>query len=387
MRTRTKIVITASSILTVILALSAWGVVVAQSDDQQVSRCGGTYASNIWDDVSSDYQQGPRSIVLLEWVYQIASMPEGGVDNITVDIHRQQEGSSEWTLMVEDYDQTRWETIADPGTWEYRLRVTSITVDGVTEHCADNVGSVSLEVHVPSLEEQAQKFLNELCLPAEVINLRAIIPDTGGPGNTLMLKWNTGLESLDRNAVSLLPDKVHYQVERAAVANIGNNDSWQTLGTTTEQIWSGPADFGHWFYRVGTIRLEGGGATQDCELWWATVEVRILTPEEKAQQERQFTALQSDMVRCGTEHLAENVQGKGRQVVASYVSGRVSEIISEHKQGPDHDEKLDSLISLTVLVCANEAHTTPYGVYFSPTRATLTLLRTGNPWVWYSPSG
>lgn len=144
-------------------------------------------------------------------------------------------------------------------------------------------------------------------------------------------------------------------------------------------LWTGPADFGDWIYRVATIRLEGGGAIQDCEVWWAEVEVRILTGEERARQEGRITALKSEMIRCGTAKLTKDIQGEARQVVADYVAGRVAEIIADQEGYRDPDKGFQTLVALTVLICTEEEQPSPYGGHFGSTWSVLMMLEEGAP--------
>ena len=381
MRTRINIVIPALSILAVAVALASWGIVVAQSDVPQQSPCANAYVTDLWAEVETDLRESENATVWLEWSFDIAPWPDG-LDDVAFRIDRRAADDDEWELIESAYHNSQYTSAVEPGRWVYWVSIASITVDGAEEQCASDTGYETKELSVPTHGERVQETLKELCNAVEVFDLRAVMPETGGPDSALMLKWEDGAEYLYEDDWPFLPSEVHYRVERVAAADGGSEDSWETLADTTEQIWSGPADFGQWIYRVGTIRLEGGGAIQDCQPWWAEVEVRILTEEEKAEQERRLGALKSETVRCGTERLTGDIQGEARQVVADYVAERVDEIVSAYEDYSDPDEGLRSLVALTVLICADDGQPSPYGVNFGSTWTTLMLLEEGNIWGW-----
>lgn len=388
MRTRTKIVIPSLTILAVVFALASSGVVAAQStqpvrsESHQTGHCANAQITDMWADVLlSDPRHGTEALVIIEWSYVIDPWPDDSID-IAFSVHRRPADSSEWTLLFDDIHEPLFEAVTDSGTWVYWIGIASITIGDVTELCSTDTGSATDALHIPTEEERAQETLALMCPGAEVIDLRAIIPDTGGPDSTLMLKWRDGTEYMEEYDWPFLPDVVHYQVERVSAANVENDNAWQTLGTTTEQIWTSPADFGDWIYRVATIRLEGGGATTDCEVWWAEVEVQILTEEEKTRQEGRLSALKSEMIRCGTAKLTEDIQGEARQVVADYVSERVAEIIADQEDYRDPDKGFQSLVAMTVLLCTDEEQPSPYGGSFGSTWAILMMLEEGELWLW-----
>ncbi len=382
MRSRIKVSIPALSILAVAVALVSWGIVAAQSDAQPESHCANAYVTDLWAEVVADPRQAERTIVRIEWSYDIVPWPDEGVDDVVFRIDRRAADGDEWELIDTTHYSSGFSSIAEPGQWVYRVSISSIVIGENVEQCSAETGDETMELRVPTPEERARETLKELCNAVEVIDLRAVMPDIGGPDSTLMLKWEDGAEYLYEDDWPFLPSEVHYRVERVAVADGGSEDSWETLADTTEQIWSGPADFGHWVYRVGTIRLEGAGVTQDCQPWWAEVEVRILTEGEKAEQELQLAALKSETVRCGVEQLTGNIQGEAKQVVADYVAERVDEIVADYEGYSDPDEGLRSLVALTVLMCSDDSQPSPYGVNFGSTWMTLMSLEEGNIWRW-----
>lgn len=359
-------------------------MVAAQSGAQSEGHCANAYVTDLWASVETGWNQPARSIVTVEWSYDIIPWPEEGVDDVLFRVDRRAAGSDEWELIGSTHYGNAYSSLGEPGRWVYRVSIESIVIGESVEQCSAETGDETMELHVPTPEEQVGETLKELCNEVEVIGLKAVMPEIGGPGNTLMLKWDDGMEYLRmyEDDWPFLPSAVHYAVERVAVANEDDKDAWQRLAVTTQQTWSGPADFGHWVYRVGTIRLEGEGVTQQCQPWWDEVEVRILTEEEKASQQRRIAALETQAIHCATERLTQNIQGDAKQVVEDFVVDRIAKIITDYEEYSDPDEGFRSMTGLTVMLCVDDNEPSPYGVTLGTALATLMLLEGGDYGVW-----
>ena len=120
--------------------------------------------------------------------------------------------------------------------------------------------------------------LKTYCRDAQPQEVVAIVFDAGdGPGKTVSLEWWANADYWR------LPDGMlaHYRIQRRA----DDGDEWQTLETVTNtDVWKGPAEIGHWIYRVGLVELVSGEATRECQPQWPEASVDVLTPQEELQQ-------------------------------------------------------------------------------------------------------
>ena len=165
-----------------------------------------------------------------------------------------------------------------------------------------------------------------------------------------------------------------YGVQRTATARDNTPLGWTTLAETTGRTWTGPAEPGHWTYRVGTVRMTKRSVAVDCEPWYAEVHLRIQTAQEAAEQARQWAILQAEAARCATTTLTSNLQGEARQIVASVVAERIAETLAASEDENHPDEAFYNLVVLTVLLCAEEGPPIGYGLDVSPSWSTLFLL-------------
>ena len=147
-----------------------------------------------------------------------------------------------------------------------------------------------------------------------------------------------------------------------------------TLAETEGRTWTGPAEPGHWTYRVGTIRMTKGDVAAECQPWYAETYLHIQTAEEAAEQARQSAILQAEAIRCATATLTSDLQGEARQIVAGVVAERIAEALAERKDENYPDGAFHALVALTVLLCAEEGPPTGYGTGGGPLWNTLILL-------------
>lgn len=326
------------------------------------------------------------SVVYLDWSYDVEPWPEE-MDEILFRVERRMADSSEWEMLdAADFEGGR-SSGADPGVWIYRVSIASIAVGEEVEQCAFDADSAdeTEELKVPTVEEWAEPYLLDFCnIMVEVSGLIAVMPETAGPGNFIMLKWDDNMEYLRRyqDEWPFLPDTVHFRVERAPAADADDEAAWIRLGETERTIWTTPADYGHWYYRVATVRVEGVGVVQECQPWWNSVEVRLLTPEEQAEHDRQITALEGEAVRCATEVLVVNFQGDAKEIVAGYVQGRVDKLVAEYDDYTDPDDAVAEMVALAVLMCADRDEPSPFGVDLGGVWATLEMLEDGPYSLW-----
>lgn len=317
--------------------------------------------------------------MVLEWSLDINPWPEDlYVEEAVYRIHRRPADSNTWEL-VDTVNETHWEGAPRPGQWVYHVGLVSLSTDGDTETC-DGVGAETT-LELPTEAELVPELLAELCGRSEVIGLKAVRPEDG----SLMLKWEDDLDYLYEDveddlrywpweASTFKADTVVYRVQRSETTSDNTPLGWATLAETTERTWNGPAEPGHWTYRVGTIRMTKGDVAVDCEPWYAEVHILIQSAEEAAEQARHSAVLQAEATRCATATLTSSLQGEARQIVASVVSELIAESLAESKDENHPDEAFFDLVTLTVLLCAEEGPPIGYGVDAGPVWSTLILL-------------
>ena len=318
--------------------------------------------------------------MVLAWSLDIDPWPEDlYVEEAVYRVHRRPADSKTWEFVATVNDRTDWEGAPRSGQWVYHVGLFSLRTDGDTETC-DGVGSETT-LDLPTQAELAPELLAELCERSEVIWLEAVRPDDG----SLMLKWQDDLDYFYEGveddlrhwqweAATFKADTVVYRVQRSATARDNTPLGWTTLTETTGRTWSGPAEPGRWTYRVGTVRMAKGSVAVDCEPWYAEAHLHIQTPEEAAEQARQSAILQAEAIRCATATLTSSLQGEARQIVISVVAERIAETLSERKDENHPDEGFYDLVTLTVLLCAEEGPPIGYGLNAGPSWSTLVLL-------------
>ena len=316
----------------------------------------------------------------LEWSLDINPWPDDlYVEEAVYNIHRRPVESNTWEFVTTVSDETYWEGEPRPGQWVYRVDLASLRTDGDTETC-DGVGGETT-VDLPTEAELAPELLAELCWRSEVIWLEAVRPEDG----SLMLKWQDFLdyfyEAVEDDlrdwpweASTFKADTVVYRVQRSATTSDNTPLGWTTLAETTGRTWTGPAEPGHWTYRVGTVRMTKGNVAVDCDPWYTQVHLLIQTAEEAAEQARQAAVLQAEAARCATATLTSDLQGEARQIVAGIVAERIAETLAARKNENHPDEELYDLVTLTVLLCAKEGLPIGYGLDASPLWVALLLL-------------
>ena len=305
--------------------------------------------------------------MVLAWSLDINPWPEDlYVEEAVYRIHRRPADSATWELVATVNDRTEWEGPPKGGRWIYHVGLVSLRTNGDTETC-DGVGAETT-IELPTEAELVPGLLAELCERSEVVWLEAVRPDDG----SLMLKWEDDLdyfyEAVEEDlrhwpweASAFKADTVVYRVQRSATAPDNTPLGWVTLAETEGRTWSGPAEPGHWTYRVGTIRMTKGDVVTECEPWYAEVHLHLQTSEEAAEQARQFDVLHAEATRCATATLTSNLQSEARQIVAGVVGDRIAEILAERKDENYPDAALRSLVALTVLLCAQEGPPTGDG--------------------------
>ena len=280
-------------------------------------------------------------------------------------VRRRPADSNTWELVDTVSDQTYWEGEPRPGPWVYHVGLFSLRTDGDTETC-DGVWAETT-VELPTEAELAPELLAELCGRSEVNQLEAVRPEDG----SLMLKWQDELDYFYEDveddlrdwqwaASAFKADTVVYRVQRSATAADNTPLDWTTLAETTGRTWTGPAEPGHWTYRVGTVRMTKGSVAVDCEPWYAEVHLQVQTEEEAT--------------RCATATLTSSLQGEARQIVAGVVAERIAENLAARKDENHPDEGFYALVSMTVLLCAQEVPPIGYGLDAGPSWSALVLL-------------
>ena len=318
--------------------------------------------------------------MVLEWSLDISPWPEDlYVEEAVYRIHRRPADSKAWEFVATVSDETYWEGEPRPGQWVYYVGLASLRTNGDTETC-DGVGAETT-VELPTEAELAPELLAELCERSEVIRLEVVRPDDG----SLMLKWQDDLDYFYEDveddlrdwqweASAFKADTVVYRVQRSATTADNTPLGWTTLTETTRRTWTGPAEPGHWTYRVGTVRMTKGDVAVDCEPWYAQVHILIQSAEEAAEQARRSAILQAEAARCATATLTSDLQGEARQIVASVVAERIAETLAARKDENHPDEGFYALVSMTVLLCAEEGPPIGYGLDASPSWSALVLL-------------
>ena len=322
--------------------------------------------------------------MVLSWSLDINPWPEDlYVEEAVYRIHRRPAGSDTWEFVVNVSDRTAWEGAPKSGQWTYHVGLVSLRTNGDTETC-DGVGAETT-LELPTEAELAPELLGELCERSEVVWLEVVRLDDG----SLMLKWQDDLDHFyedvqddlrhwEWEASTFEADTVVYSVQRSATAPDNTPLGWTTLAETTGRTWTGPAEPGHWTYRVGTIRMTKGNVAAECEPWYAEVHLHIQTAEEAAEQARQSAILQAEATRCATATLTSHLQGEARQIVAGVVGERISMALAERKDENYPDAAFHALVALTVLLCAEEGPPTGYGTGGGPLWNTLILLGLGD---------
>lgn len=322
--------------------------------------------------------------MVLSWSLDITPWSQDlYVEEAVYCIHRRPAGSDTWEFLANVSDRTAWEGAPKSGQWTYHVGLASLRTNGDTETC-DGVGAETTIVF-PTEAELVPRLLGELCERSEVVRLEVVRLDDG----SLMLKWEDDLDHFyedveddlrhwEREASTFKADTVVYRVQRSATAPNNTPLGWTTLAETTERTWTGPAEPGHWTYRVGTIRMKKGNISAACEPWYAEVHLHIQTAEEAAEQARQSDILQAEAIRCATTTLTKDLQGEARQIVADVAEDRIVEALAERKDENHPDAAFHALVALTVLLCAEEGPPRGYGTGGGPLWNALILLDLGD---------
>ena len=323
--------------------------------------------------------------VVLYWSYDISPWPKDlYLDEVAFRVDRRNAKGGEWETVgtvVIDYT---WTGPTDPGQWIYRVSLVSLHTSEGTELCSNVAAETAVDL--PSESELTQNLLGQLCQASEVNYLLAVRPEDG----SLMLKWEDELDHYYEedwhhlrgdNTPTFRADAVIYRVGRSSVVPGGSEDGWTTLAETEERTWTGPAEPGRWVYRVGTVRMTKGSISQDCDPWYAEEYVSIQTEEEAAEQERQSKILQAEATRCATQTLTSGLRNEAWEIVANYTAERVAEAVAESADPNDPEATFNSLVTLTVLLCAEESPPLGYGVSTGPVWGTLMLLDISG-WDW-----
>ena len=360
--------------------LAVAGILVFLLPSQvEAERCENARITDLYADGYLSGIKGPAYVVL-EWSLDINPWPKDlYVEEAVYRIHRRPADSNTWEFVDTVNDRKHWEGAPRPGRWIYHVGLFSLRTDGVIEEC-DGVGA-EITVDLPTEAELTPELLGELCEWSEVVWLEAVRPDDG----SLMLKWEDDLDYFYENveddlrdwrweAYTLRADTVVYRVQRSATARDNTPLGWTTLTETTGRTWTGSAEPGYWTYRVGTVRMTKGSVAVDCEPWYAEVHLRIQTAEEAAEQARQSAILQAEATRCATATLTSSLQGEARQIVTNVVAERIAEALAESGDENHPDEAFFDLVTLTVLLCAEEGPPIGYGLDAGPSWSTLVLL-------------
>ncbi len=322
--------------------------------------------------------KGPGFMVL-EWSLDIGPWPEDSWVEATYNIHRRPVNNSTWELVDEVNDRTHWEGAPKPGEWVYHVTLVSLRTDGDVETCHGVGAETTLDI--PTEAELAPELLAELCERSEVVGLNVVRPGDG----TLVLEWEDHLDYFyedvadnlrhwDWEASAFEADTVVYHIQRSATAPKNTPLGWTTLAETTGRTWTGPAEAGHWTYRVGTIRMTKGDVAVDCEPWYAEAHLFIQTAEEIAEQARQTAVLKAEATRCATETITSDLEGEARQIVAGVVEERVAEYIAVRRDEDHPDLQFHAIVSLAVMLCSEEGPPVGYGSSASPAWTALSIL-------------
>ena len=339
-------------------------------------------ASRITDLYADGYPAGIKEpgYMVLAWSLDINPWPEDlYVEEAVYRVHRRPADSNTWEFVATVSDRTDWEGMPKSGRWIYYVGLVSLRTNGDVETC-DGVGAETT-IDLPTEVELAPELLGELCERSEVIWLEAVRPADG----SLMLKWADDLDNFYEyvqddlrhwqwEASTFKADTVIYSVQRSATAPDNTPLGWTTLAETTGRTWTGPAEPGHWTYRVGTIRMTKGNIATACEPWYAEVHLHIQTAEEAVEQARQSAILQAEAIRCATATLTSDLQGEARQIVAGVAAQRIAETLAARKDENYPDAAFHALVTMTVLLCTEEGPPMGYGLGAGPSWSTLLLL-------------
>ncbi|GEM_PF-2065310 len=317
--------------------------------------------------------------MVLDWSLDIDPWPEESRVEATYNIHRRPVNSSTWELVSIVSDRSDWEGAPKPGEWVYYVGLASLRTNGDVETCS-SVGAETT-LNIPAEAELAPELLAELCKRSEVVGLMTVRPEDG----SLMLKWNDELDYFyeevqddlrhwEWEVSTFKADTVIYGVQRSATTSDNTPLGWTTLTETTARTWTGPAEAGHWTYRVGTIRMTKGDVSVDCEPWYAEAHLFIQTAEEIAEQARQTAVLKAEATRCAIKTLTSDLQGEARQIVAGVVADRVAEYIAVRRNEDHPDLEFQAIVSLAVILCTGEGPTVGYGSNASPAWTALSML-------------
>ena len=322
--------------------------------------------------------------MVLSWSLDINPWPEDlYVEEVVYNVHRRPADSDTWEFVDTVNDRTDWEGTPKSGEWIYHVGLVSLRTNGDTETC--NGVRAQTTINIPTEAELATELLGELCGRSEVVWLEVVRLDDG----SLMLKWQDDLDHFyeyvedelrhwEWDSSTFKADTVVYGVQRSATAPDNTPLGWATLAETTERTWTGPAEPGHWTYRVGTIRMTKGNVAVDCEPWYAEAHLHIQSAEEAVEQARQTAILQAEAIRCATATLTKDLQGEARQIIADVAAKRISQTLAERKDENNPDAAFHALVTLTVLLCAEESPPMGYGLDGGPSWSALILLGLGD---------
>ena len=368
-------------VLSAILALLAVAGVLALflPERAEAEHCENTRITDLY---GIAYPVGIKqpAYMVLEWSLDIPPWPDDlYVEEAIYRIHRRPADSKTWEFVATVWEEMYWEGEPRPGPWVYHVGFAPLRTDGDTE-TGDGVGAETT-VELPTEAELAPELLGEICGRYEVNQLEAVRPEDG----SLMLKWQDELDYFYKDveddlrdwqweASAFMADTVVYRVQRSATASDNTPLGWATLVETTGRTWTGPAEPGHWTYRVGTVRMTKGTVAVDCEPWYAQVHMLIQTAEEAAERARQSAILEAEGARCATSTLTSSLQGEAREIVAGVVAERIGENFAARKDENHPDEGFCALVSMIVLLCAEEGPPIGCGLDAGPSWSGLVLL-------------
>ena len=323
--------------------------------------------------------------MILDWSLDITPWPEDSDVHATYSVVRRPADGNEWEPVAIVDDRTQWEGAPKYGAWIYVVALYSLRIDGTEETC-DGIEAETV-MEMPTEAELAPKLLAELCGRSGVEHLELVRPRDG----LLKLEWDDDLDYFyedvqhdlrrwEWDATTFRADTVVYRVQRSPTAFDNTPLGWTTLAETTKRTWTGPAEPGHWDYRVGTILMTKGSVSVGCKPSYADTHLYLQTAEQAAEQARQSAILQAEATRCAIETLAGNLQGESRQIVAGVIAKRVAETVALRKNENHPDLDFEFLVSLSVLLCTGEGPPTGYGAVTSPVWNALTLLSLTDPY-------
>ena len=124
-------------------------------------------------------------------------------------------------------------------------------------------------------------LMDQYCHDGQPYELYIDVVDDG-QGKIVSLSWQAHVNYWD------LPEglEANYRIERRTHGRYSDGGEWQVVATITDaDTWKGPADVGHWHYRVGLVSLQSGDLVRECQAKWAAQSIDILTTQEEFEQQ------------------------------------------------------------------------------------------------------